>query len=134
MWKGVLIAYAMMALCYFPVAIIGYWVFGDKVEDNILISLQKPWWLIALANMFVVFHVIGSYQVNLSILLQNIYILNTNYSVPRGFRGVAPFVFINKLTQLWDSEFLCLALYTNKLGDPIFKFTCGAYTSINIGC
>ncbi|KAJ7945738.1 lysine histidine transporter 1 [Quillaja saponaria] len=33
------------------------------VEDNILISLQKPCWLIAAANLFVVIHVIGSYEV-----------------------------------------------------------------------
>ncbi|GMN64382.1 hypothetical protein TIFTF001_033460 [Ficus carica] len=63
MWKGCLVAYVVVALCYFPVALIGYWVFGDRVEDNILISLEKPWWLVATANLFVVFHVIGSYQV-----------------------------------------------------------------------
>ncbi|KAK8938855.1 Lysine histidine transporter 1 [Platanthera zijinensis] len=63
MWKGVVVAYIVVALCYFPVAIIGYWAFGNTVEDNILISLQKPRWLIAMANMFVVIHVIGSYQI-----------------------------------------------------------------------
>jgi len=63
MWKGVLVAYIVVALCYFPVALIGYWVFGNSVQDNILISLEKPRWLIAMANMFVVIHVIGSYQV-----------------------------------------------------------------------
>ncbi|KAJ6314798.1 hypothetical protein OIU78_018307 [Salix suchowensis] len=34
-----------------------------SVEDNILISLEKPTWLIVAANMFVVIHVIGSYQI-----------------------------------------------------------------------
>ncbi|WVZ07236.1 hypothetical protein V8G54_020582 [Vigna mungo] len=63
MWKGVIIAYIVVALCYFPVALIGYWMFGNGVEDNILISLEKPKWLIAMANMFVVIHVIGSYQI-----------------------------------------------------------------------
>lgn len=63
MWKGVVVAYIVVALCYFPVALIGYWMFGNGVEDNILISLEKPAWLIAMANMFVVIHVIGSYQV-----------------------------------------------------------------------
>ncbi|KAF2302628.1 hypothetical protein GH714_000462 [Hevea brasiliensis] len=52
MWKGVIVAYIVVAVCYFPVAFIGYWVFGNKVEDNILISLQKPRWLVAAANMF----------------------------------------------------------------------------------
>ncbi|KAK6250218.1 hypothetical protein SCA6_004223, partial [Theobroma cacao] len=63
MWKGVIVAYIVVALCYFPVSFIGYWVFGNSVEDNILISLEKPAWLVATANLFVVIHVIGSYQV-----------------------------------------------------------------------
>lgn len=63
MWKGVVVAYVIVTLCYFPVAIIGYWTFGNSVEENILISLREPKWLIAMANMFVVVHLIGSYQV-----------------------------------------------------------------------
>ncbi|XP_028772414.1 lysine histidine transporter 1 [Neltuma alba] len=63
MWKGVVVAYIVVALCYFPVALIGYWMFGNHVDDNILITLEKPAWLIAMANMFVVIHVIGSYQI-----------------------------------------------------------------------
>ncbi|KAK6153139.1 hypothetical protein DH2020_012778 [Rehmannia glutinosa] len=62
MWRGVIVAYIIVALCYFPVAIIGYWAFGNTVDDNILISLDKPKWLIAMANMFVVIHLVGSYQ------------------------------------------------------------------------
>ncbi|XP_027187522.1 lysine histidine transporter 1-like isoform X3 [Cicer arietinum] len=63
MWRGVVVAYIIVAFCYFPVAIIGYLVFGNEVKDNILISLEKPKWLIATANLFVVIHVIGSYQI-----------------------------------------------------------------------
>ncbi|XP_065875968.1 lysine histidine transporter 2-like [Euphorbia lathyris] len=63
MWKGVIVAYTVVAICYFPVALVGYWYFGNAVEDNILISLEKPVWLIAMANLFVVVHVIGSYQI-----------------------------------------------------------------------
>ncbi|KAL3629113.1 Lysine histidine transporter 1 [Castilleja foliolosa] len=63
MWRGVVVAYIVVALCYFPVAFIGYWIFGNKVDDNILQTLNDPGWLIAMANMFVVIHVIGSYQI-----------------------------------------------------------------------
>ncbi|XP_074278722.1 lysine histidine transporter-like 2 [Silene latifolia] len=63
MWKGVILAYVVVALCYFPVAWIGFLMFGNSVEDNILISLEKPTWLIVAANAFVVVHVIGSYQI-----------------------------------------------------------------------
>ncbi|XP_070048286.1 lysine histidine transporter-like 2 [Nicotiana tomentosiformis] len=63
MWKGVFTAYIIVALCYLPVAFIGYWVFGNGVDDNILLTLHRPTWLIATANIFVVAHVIGSFQV-----------------------------------------------------------------------
>ncbi|KAJ1267085.1 hypothetical protein BS78_07G029000 [Paspalum vaginatum] len=63
MWKGVVVAYIIVATCYFPAALVGYWVFGDHVDGNILITLKKPKWLIAIANMMVVVHLIGGYQV-----------------------------------------------------------------------
>ncbi|KAK3041266.1 hypothetical protein RJ639_001368, partial [Escallonia herrerae] len=63
MWKGAFMAYVINALCYLPVAFIGYWAFGQDVTDNVLQSLQRPSWLIAAANLMVVVHVIGSYQV-----------------------------------------------------------------------
>ena len=63
MWRGVVVAYGIVAICYFPVALIGYWAFGNGVSDNVLITLNKPTWLIAAANLMVVIHVIGSYQV-----------------------------------------------------------------------
>ncbi|KAI3452533.1 hypothetical protein Pfo_009197 [Paulownia fortunei] len=80
MWRGVLVAYFIVALCYFPVALIGYRMFRNQVQDNILLSLEKPAWLIAAANMFVVIHVIGSYQLRfkpstmLRFILRNIYL------------------------------------------------------------
>lgn len=64
MWKGALGAYFVNAICYFPVALIGYWAFGQDVDDNVLMALKRPAWLIAAANLMVVVHVIGSYQVN----------------------------------------------------------------------
>ncbi|XP_019164951.1 PREDICTED: lysine histidine transporter-like 6 [Ipomoea nil] len=63
MWKGAVGAYIVNAICYFPVAFVGYWAFGHDVDDNVLVTLQKPSWLIAAANFMVVIHVIGSYQV-----------------------------------------------------------------------
>lgn len=64
MWKGVLLAYIIIGMCYIPVALIGYWIFGNEVDPNILISLQNPKWLVSMANMFVVLHLIGGYQVH----------------------------------------------------------------------
>lgn len=63
MWKGVILAYIIVALCYFPVAFVGLVKFGNNIDDNILMSLENPRVLIAMANMMVVIHVVGSYQV-----------------------------------------------------------------------
>ena len=63
MWKGVVLAYTVVALCYFPVAIVGYWAYGNNVKDNIITYVAKPKWLVATANLMVVVHVIGSYQI-----------------------------------------------------------------------
>ncbi|KAL6010365.1 hypothetical protein ACLOJK_000796 [Asimina triloba] len=63
MWKGAVVAYFTTAICYFPTAMVGYWAFGQVVDDNLLLALKRPEWLIAAANLMVVIHVIGSYQV-----------------------------------------------------------------------
>ncbi|XP_043722532.1 lysine histidine transporter-like 5 [Telopea speciosissima] len=63
MWKGVYVAYMIVAFCYFTVAITGYWAFGIGVDDDILVTLSNPKWLIAAANLMVFLHVVGSYQV-----------------------------------------------------------------------
>jgi len=69
MWKGTVAAYLVTAACYFPVALVGYWAFGRDVGDNVLVALQRPPWLVAAANMMVVIHVLGSYQVIKYLLL-----------------------------------------------------------------
>ncbi|GAU44366.1 hypothetical protein TSUD_241790, partial [Trifolium subterraneum] len=59
MWKGAIGAYVINAICYFPVALIGYWAFGRDVNDNVLMSLERPAWLIASANLMVFIHVVA---------------------------------------------------------------------------
>ncbi|BBN70049.1 Transmembrane amino acid transporter family protein, partial [Prunus dulcis] len=67
MWRGVVVAYIIVIFCYLAVAISGFWAFGNTVEDDVLISLEKPNWLVALANIMIfsmpVFDVIESYLV-----------------------------------------------------------------------
>lgn len=63
MWKGTVFSYFITAICYFPVATIGYWTFGRDVDENVLVALKQPQWVIAAANLMVVVHVVGSYQV-----------------------------------------------------------------------
>ncbi|EFJ26088.1 hypothetical protein SELMODRAFT_98385 [Selaginella moellendorffii] len=65
MWNGVLVAYVMVAVCYFPVAGVGYWALGNLTcYENVLdIFLDKPKWLIGTANLMLMLHLTGSYQV-----------------------------------------------------------------------
>ena len=37
--------------------------FGNGVASNIMLSVERPHWLVAVANLLVVIHVFGSYQV-----------------------------------------------------------------------
>lgn len=53
--------------CYFAVSFTGYWAFGINVADNVLMTpalkSTVPNGLIIAADMFVVIHVLGSFQV-----------------------------------------------------------------------
>lgn len=62
--RGVWVAYAVVSWCYFGVSIAGYWAFGNTVEDNVIFSIGHPRWMVAMADLFVTVHVIGSYQVS----------------------------------------------------------------------
>ena len=62
MWQGVLVAYALVAWCYFSVAFSGYRAFGNRVSGNVLVSVGHPPWLIAAAHLMVFVHVVGSFQ------------------------------------------------------------------------
>jgi hypothetical protein len=41
MWKGVKIAYTLIAACLFPVAIGGYWAYGQLVMHHTYYNKQK---------------------------------------------------------------------------------------------
>ncbi|KAG0588793.1 hypothetical protein KC19_2G269400 [Ceratodon purpureus] len=63
MWRGVKFAYGVVAAGYFPVALIGYWAYGNQVTDDIITFVSQPTWLVVIANLMVVVHVVGSYQI-----------------------------------------------------------------------
>ena len=78
MMRGVYVAYAVVSWCYFGVSCAGYWAFGNNVQSNVIFSIGHPKWMVAMADLFVTVHVIGSYQVRtLSLSLYN---LSTNNS------------------------------------------------------
>lgn len=68
MWRGAAVSYFIVIACYISVAISGFWAFGNDVDDDVLITLQHPPWLIAIANFMVFIHVLGSFQVHIYII------------------------------------------------------------------
>ncbi|CAK0783413.1 hypothetical protein CVIRNUC_006612 [Coccomyxa viridis] len=67
MMTGVYIAYAIVAWCYLGVGFSGYAAFGNNVGDNVLLTPAfkgtVPTGLLIAADMMVVVHVMGSFQV-----------------------------------------------------------------------
>ncbi|KAK4605856.1 hypothetical protein RGQ29_000225 [Quercus rubra] len=118
MWKGALGAYFINAICYFPVALIGYWAFGQDVDDNVLMNLKKPAWLIASANLMVVIHVIGSYQVYampVFALLERMMVKKMNFSPGIALRLIARSSY--HLHYSLESPSLSLGIFLVSLAD-----------------
>ncbi|CAN4079135.1 unnamed protein product [Withania somnifera] len=115
MWRGVVVAYIIVAVCYFPVAVVGYWVFGNSVQDNVLVSLEKPTWLIVMANLFVVVHVIGSYQVYAIAMFD---MLETALVKQLRFRPTWYLRFISRTTYVVLTMFIgiCIPFFGGLLG------------------
>ena len=66
MMRGIYLAYMVILVAYFPVAICGYLAFGSSVDPDVLLSVGKPAWLTRAANFMVVIHVGASWQVRRS--------------------------------------------------------------------
>lgn len=56
---------------YMAVGCIGYSAFGDDAPSNLLVGFGffNPYWLIDCANVFIMVHLVGAYQVWVSPLL-----------------------------------------------------------------
>ncbi|GFY88168.1 lysine histidine transporter 2 [Actinidia rufa] len=96
----------------YAVALVGFYMFGNSVEDNILNTMEKPNWLVAMANLFVVIHLIGGYQKELQIFAMPVFDMIETYPV--------------KKMKFAPSSALCFTvrtLYVGKIKDvPILLF------------
>ena len=63
---GVWIAYALVAYCYFGVGWSGYHAFGNQTGSQIMYSLGHPIWVVCVAELMIIVHVCGSFQVGCS--------------------------------------------------------------------
>ncbi|CAH2055392.1 unnamed protein product [Thlaspi arvense] len=107
MWKGAIVAYIIVAFCYFPVALVGFGTFGNDVKENILESLKKPKALVIVANMFVVLHLLGSYQVYampVFDMIESVMIKKWHFTPTRVLRFSIRWTFVDPLHHVVDPQ------------------------------
>ncbi|XP_022750745.1 lysine histidine transporter-like 8 [Durio zibethinus] len=71
MWRGVKVAYSIIAMCLFPLAIGGYWAYGHKIPANggMLAAIYQyhgrhtSQAILALTSLFVIINAISSFQI-----------------------------------------------------------------------
>ncbi len=65
MKKATTTAICVTTSFYMGVALIGYAAFGDNAPGNLLtgFGFYNPYWLIDIANVFIMVHLVGAYQV-----------------------------------------------------------------------
>ncbi|CAN6722469.1 unnamed protein product [Malus baccata var. baccata] len=71
MWRGVKVAYLMVAMCLFPLAIGGYWAYGHMIPPNggMLTAIYQyhgrdtSQWVLSLTSLFVVINAVSSFQI-----------------------------------------------------------------------
>ncbi|CAM6087567.1 unnamed protein product [Calypogeia fissa] len=107
MWRGTKVAYILIALCYFPVAIAGYWAYGDKMlPSGLLFSLYRyhiqtaSRVLIGMTFLLLALHSVSTYQIYAMQqfdFIELMHSVKTNRPVPFWLRLLfrAVFVFFN---------------------------------------
>ncbi|KAL6322873.1 hypothetical protein AAG906_020913 [Vitis piasezkii] len=71
MWRGVKVAYLIIALCLFPLAIGGYWAYGQKIPENggMLTAIYSyhgrdtSQFVLALTSLLVIINSVSSFQI-----------------------------------------------------------------------
>eukprot|EP00879_Flechtneria_rotunda_P027815 GHRR01029817.1.p1 GENE.GHRR01029817.1~~GHRR01029817.1.p1 ORF type:complete len:318 (+),score=90.78 GHRR01029817.1:170-1123(+) len=63
MYKGISLAYSIIAVTYLAVAITGYWAFGYAVNPFVVYSFAGPQWAVTLALVLAITQIVGCYQV-----------------------------------------------------------------------
>ncbi|KAL6995948.1 hypothetical protein U1Q18_006082 [Sarracenia purpurea var. burkii] len=71
MWRGVQIAYLIVAMCLFPLCIGGYWAYGNKIPENggMLTAIytyhgrDTAQSILALTSLFIIINAVSSFQI-----------------------------------------------------------------------
>ncbi|XP_065880669.1 amino acid permease 8-like [Euphorbia lathyris] len=63
MKKATMFAIGGTTMFYITLGCMGYAAFGTNVAGNILAGFYHPYWLVVIANLCVILHIVGAYQV-----------------------------------------------------------------------
>lgn len=63
MKKATAVGITVTTVFYMLCGILGYIAFGNKAPGNFLTGFYEPFWLVNLANVGVIVHLVGAYQV-----------------------------------------------------------------------
>lgn len=63
MKRATLYGIGVTAVFYVSLGCIGYAAFGNDAPGNVLTGFKEPFWLVDIANVAVLVHLIGAYQV-----------------------------------------------------------------------
>ncbi|KAJ0041385.1 hypothetical protein Pint_28619 [Pistacia integerrima] len=101
MWKGVVTAYSIILFCIFPVAIGGYWAYGNKIAnvEGMLCALYKfhshdvSQFMLGLISVFIVINALTSFPIYAMPTFDNMesnYTSRTGEAVPMVAQGAIP--------------------------------------------
>lgn len=67
MKKAVSVGGLVMLILFMTCGTLGYAAFGDKTPENLLAGFgdDVAFWLVDMANVFIVVHIVGAYQVHI---------------------------------------------------------------------
>lgn len=82
MKKATLLSIIVTTVFYLLCGCMGYAAFGDNVPGNLLtgFGFYNPYWLLDIANLAIVVHLVGAYQVIQSIVIFYLFIIKMLYA------------------------------------------------------
>ncbi|PWA69016.1 Amino acid transporter, transmembrane [Artemisia annua] len=104
MWKGVLASYLIIAMCFFPFSIVGYWSFGNKFPSNggLLTALSTTLHnrmskaLLGLIYVQVIISCLAAFQIYSMVVYDNLeraYVSKTNHECSKFTRMAIRIIF-----------------------------------------
>ncbi|KAK4345468.1 hypothetical protein RND71_035644 [Anisodus tanguticus] len=143
MWRGVMASYSFVAVCIFPLAIGGYWAYGNLMPANgIMAAIAKyhqestPKWLSGTIYMMVVIQCLCAFQIYAMPVFDNlerIYVSRQHKACPRWLRSCIK-LFFGGLTYFISVAFPflgSLAPFVGGIAQPLsLVYPCFMWISI----